>query len=141
MSGVAMKSPLRAIVVEDEFMLAEILADALVTLGCEVLGSAANVDDGVRLAGESQCDFAIVDLNLKGKMAFPVLDRLHDRGIPCLMATGAFAEDIPPRYLGAARLSKPYDIRELQRALGLLMPGFEFSRRSDGRAMKSNVAY
>ncbi|HEV7121950.1 MAG TPA: response regulator [Rhodanobacter sp.] len=136
-----MKSPLRAIVVEDEFMLAEILADALATLGCEVLGSAANVDDGVRLAGESLCDFAIVDLNLKGKMAFPVLDRLHERGIPYLMATGAFAEDIPQRYLGAARLSKPYDVRELQRALGQLMPGFDFPRRSEGRTMNSNVAF
>lgn len=124
--GVVMKNSLRAIVIEDDFLLADMLADVLLKLGCEVLGCASNVGDGVQLAGESLCDFAIVDLDLKGIMAVPILDRLRDRGVPFLVATGAFAEDIPPPYLDAPRLSKPYDLREMQRALGLLMPDWSF---------------
>ena len=123
-----MRNSPRAIVIEDDFLLSEILVDALVKLGCEVLGSASNVGDGVQLAGESVCDFAIVDLRLKGKMAFPVLDRLRNRGVPFLMATGTFTEDIPPSYLAAVRLTKPYDLHELQNALGLLLPGFDVPR-------------
>ena len=125
-------NPLRALVIEDDFLLAEMLADALVKLGCKVLGSAVSVEDGVRLAGEIMCDFAIVDLDLRGEMAFPIFDRLHARGIPCLMATGAFPVDIPEPYRATMRLSKPYDLRELHRALGLLVPGFDFPRQVKG---------
>ena len=135
-----MRDSLRAIVVEDDFLLAEILVDVLINLGCKVLGSAWNVVDGVRLAGESRCDFAIVDLDLNGRTAIPVLDRLRDRGIPFLVATGAFAEDIPASYVDAARLSKPYDLRELKHALGLLVPGFELLRQSEGHSINSSAA-
>ncbi|MEO7050070.1 MAG: response regulator [Rhodanobacter sp.] len=135
-----MKNPLRALVVEDDFLLAEMLVDALVKLGCEVLGSAANVDDGVRLAGESTCDFAIVDLDLRGEMAFPIFDRLRDRGIPCLMATGAFPVDIPEQYRATMRLSKPYDLRELHCALALLVPGFDLPRQMEGSDAGSKPA-
>ena len=135
-----MKNSLRAIVVEDDFLLAENLVDVLVKLGCTVSGSASSVVDGVRLAGESRCDFAIVDFDLRGEMAIPVLDRLRDRGIPFLVATGVFAGDIPPPYADAARLSKPYDLRELRRALDLLAAGFDTARQSEGLSINSNSA-
>ncbi|MEO8986771.1 MAG: response regulator [Rhodanobacter sp.] len=137
-----MKDSLRAIVIEDDFLLAQVLVDALASLGCKVLGSASNVADGVHLATESRCDFAIVDLDLKGQIALPVLDRLRGRGIPFLVATGAFSEDIPAPYVDAMRLSKPYNLRELKQALALLVPGFDLpSKPGRGSMPASSASY
>ena len=112
-----MTEPLRAIVIEDDFLLIESLRDGLAKLGCEVLACSASLGEGLQLAGDSDCDFAIVDLNLKGELAGPVLDRLEDRGVPFLLATGAYEADIPARHVDAPRLSKPYDLRELEQSI------------------------
>jgi DNA-binding response OmpR family regulator len=112
-----MNRPLRAIVIEDDFLLSEALKDGLESIGCQVQAQAANLHDGLLIAAGQTCDFAIVDLDLMGEMAFPVLDTLHDRGIPFVMATGAFPEEIPTKHASAPRLSKPYNLRELRQII------------------------
>ena len=118
--GSVMSEPLRAIVIEDKYLLAETLVDVLRKLGCQILGSAGSVGDAMNLVADSSCDFALVDLSLKGEWAFSVLDRLQDRGIPFLLATGAFIDDIPARHVAAIRVSKPYDMHDIRRALCLM---------------------
>lgn len=111
---------LRTIIIEDDFLLSDALKDGLESLGCQVKARAATLHDGLRIARRSACDFAVVDLDLKGEMAFTVLDELHNRGIPFVMATGVLVEEIPAKYAGAARLSKPYNLRELQQVIEAL---------------------
>lgn len=115
-----MNNPLRAIVIEDQYLLAEAVSDALLKLGCDVLGSAATVDGGLQLLQSRACDFAVVDLDLQGQISSPILDLLCDRGIPFLLATGMFPEEIPDRHRGAVRLIEPYDMHEIRHALGIL---------------------
>ena len=112
-----MREPLLAIVVEDQYLLAETLVDVLHKLGCKVLASAASLNDAMKLATNSPCDFAVVDIDLNGEAAFPVLDVLSDRGIPFLLATGTSLDEIPPRHVAAIAVSKPYDMHEIRRAL------------------------
>jgi hypothetical protein len=59
---------------------------------------------------------AVVDLDLQGVMAYPVLDELRQRGIPYVLATGTPQVDIPEAY-GAPVVCKPYSLHELGKAL------------------------
>ena len=123
-----MNVPLRVIFVEDDYLLAETLAECLVALGYQVSAHATTVSQALKDVEAVPCDFAIVDLFLKGEMASPVLDKLRDRGIPFLVASGAYVADIPPRHLGAPRLSKPYDLHALQHAIDGLALGASTQR-------------
>ena len=129
-----MNNPLRVIVIEDEYLLLETVTDALRKLGCEVQGSAATVDGGLELIESRSCDFALVDLDLHGQLSSAILDRLCERGIPFLLTTGAFPEDIPTRHLGAARLMKPYDMHEIRQALGILASASDLACWTEYRA-------
>ncbi|MEO8748443.1 MAG: response regulator [Rhodanobacter sp.] len=118
-----MNGTLRVIVIEDDHLLAETLVDSLTALEYQVLAQANSVAQALQSIETVACDFAIVDLYLKGETALPVLDKLCERHIPFLVATGAYVEDIPARYLTAPRLSKPYDMHELQHAIEALPLG------------------
>lgn len=125
-----MNAPLRVIVVEDDFLLAETLADSLAALGYQVVGQAASVLQALQSIESVSCDFAIVDLYLKGELALPILDKLRDRQIAFLLATGASVEDIPARHSRAPRVLKPYDAHELQRAIKGLSLGTSAKRQA-----------
>lgn len=118
-----MNIPLRVIVIEDDYLLAETLVDSLAALGYQVVAQAKSVSQALQGVETVACDFVIVDLYLKGEAAVPVLDKLCDRHIPFLVATGAYVADIAPRHLAAPRLSKPYNMRELQQAIEELSLG------------------
>lgn len=111
-----------AIVVEDDFFLCEALVDCLGKLGFEVGASASNVATGIHAVQTVRFDFALVDLDLKGEMAFPVLDALLTCGARFALATGAFEEDIPSRYLAVPRIIKPYDLNNLKAVIGAWFP-------------------
>jgi DNA-binding response OmpR family regulator len=106
----------RAVVFEDHYLLAESLTDLLKGLGFDVFSAAPSVEQAVRLAQTADCDVAIVDLDLRGELAYPALDELERRGVPYILATAAARRDIPARYKGPL-LQKPYSARALKEAL------------------------
>lgn len=57
---------LRAMVVEDEFIIALELEMVLADLGIEVVASANTVDKAVQLAGDLRPDFVTMDIKLPG---------------------------------------------------------------------------
>jgi CheY-like chemotaxis protein len=99
----------RILVVEDEYYLADDIVQALRSRGAEVVGPVATVGQAERLLGEGGLDCAILDINLRGEMAYPVADRLADAGIPFLFATGYGSESIPKRFRAVPQLQKPVD--------------------------------
>ncbi|MEP6897453.1 MAG: response regulator [Rhodanobacter sp.] len=113
MSGTA----IRVMVFEDDFLLAGTLADVLVRLGCQVGSCVGSYDEAMKAADTEQCDLAVVDLELRGMMAYPILDRLEARGIAYIMSTSTVRSDIPDRYRAAPLLSKPYTIDQLRAAI------------------------
>src|SRR3546814_6070425 len=52
-------SDLRVLVVEDNFLLADVIADTLREYGCEVVGPAGDVAMAVKLAREAELDGAV----------------------------------------------------------------------------------
>lgn len=108
----------RVLVVEDDYITAEDMKAELVTIGALVLGpvpdSAGALD---LLASAPPPDVAILDVNLGGEMVFPLADRLRERGIPLVFATGYECSAIPEPYARHPRLEKPLDVRQVARAL------------------------
>jgi CheY-like chemotaxis protein len=109
--------PIRILVVEDEFLLADAMTDALTELGLEVVGPVGGLAEALALVATATIDCAILDINLRGEMVFPVADVLAARGVPYVFATGYQQDGIPERFNHAPTLSKPVDIRALRSLL------------------------
>jgi CheY-like chemotaxis protein len=56
----------RVLVVEDEMLIALLIEDALVGLGCEIVGPVAKLENGLQMADEAQFDIAILDVTIRG---------------------------------------------------------------------------
>jgi CheY-like chemotaxis protein len=109
----------RLLVVEDEYLIAADLKDSLESLGAEVVGPAASVEEALRLIETSgdKLDGAVLDVNLRGERVFPVADALGARGVPFIFASGYDAVALPKAYDNVARVEKPVDKRRLLQVL------------------------
>jgi DNA-binding response OmpR family regulator len=107
---------LRVLVVEDRWHVAKALKSLLEAEGMQVKGPAATTADALRLATEQKPGVAVVDINLKGEMAYDLIDQLRDQGVYIVVASG-YA--ILPQLTGkvAAVLQKPFNAPELLAAL------------------------
>src|SRR5262245_34092401 len=97
----------RVLVVEDGWQVADALKLFLEQMGMIVVGPAATTEDARRLALWCPLELAIVDVNLKGEMAYELMEWLHDRGTRVIVISGY--HDLPPqleRY--SAILRKPF---------------------------------
>jgi len=112
----------RVLVVEDEMMIAMLVEDMLLDLGCEVVGPASHLDDAIALARSEDIDFAVLDINLGGRASFPVADVLKERGIAFVFASGYGTDGLVGSHTDARTLAKPFDLPDLEGALHALCP-------------------
>jgi DNA-binding response OmpR family regulator len=105
---------LKILVVEDNTLVAETIAEALIDSGYEVVGPATNLTAGLELAQEEELDGALLDVNLAGRLCFPIAWMLSARKVPFLFVTGyADAAMIPAELRSTGRLTKPFRLAEL----------------------------
>jgi len=116
-------APPKVLIVEDEPLIAMMLEDFLEDLGFSSAGSIDNVADGVARASEGGFDLAILDVNLRGEPCWPVADKLADRGIPFVVASGGNVFAPPDRHAGAVALVKPYKLAGVREALDRILTG------------------
>jgi CheY-like chemotaxis protein len=107
----------RIMVIEDNTFLALALEETLAHLGHQVTASAQRLDQALQLLEQADFDCAIVDVDLHGLDAFPLLDRLRQRAIRYVLATGLPLSEIPEHYRRDVLVTKPYDVNELERAI------------------------
>ncbi|MEC9367615.1 MAG: response regulator [Pseudomonadota bacterium] len=112
---------LRALVVEDEALVAMMMSEMLEDLGHEVAASASTMEEAIEVARSGAFDFAILDLNLAGKEAYPIADELKKRRIPFAFATGYGSQDLRRQYRGGATLQKPFEIGDLDVVIAALV--------------------
>jgi DNA-binding response OmpR family regulator len=108
----------RLLVVEDNYMLATDLAEALQAHGAKVIGPAAQLEDALRLIASGEgIDGALLCADLGGERAYPVADALRQGGVPFAFVTGYDAWAIPETYADAPHFEKPVDADRLVSSL------------------------
>jgi CheY-like chemotaxis protein len=117
MTAISRISAKRVLVVEDEYLVAMDMSAYLEAAGAQVVGPASNVHAALEVVRRSELDGAILDVNLRGEMAYPVADALAARGIPFVFTTGYDARMVPPRFAGVKRCEKPTTPEAISRAL------------------------
>ena len=103
---------LRVLVVEDSWHVAHALKSLLEELGMVVAGPAASLGAAERLLAARDPEVAIVDINLKGEMAYGLIDRLHGRGVRIVVISGYAVPQIAQDKV-AAILQKPFSAKSL----------------------------
>jgi two-component sensor histidine kinase len=106
----------RVLLVEDEALIGMMMVDILAELGYSVIGPVTNVAEATAAAERRDFDNAILDINLRGELVYPVADILISNGVPFLFVTGYSAERIDKRYANIPILQKPLQKKELQSA-------------------------
>jgi DNA-binding response OmpR family regulator len=98
-----------------------LVEDWLTELGCEVVGPAASVADGLKLAESTELDGAILDVNLGNETCYVLADALRNRGVPLAFATGdgtlGEVSDFPDPIV----VTKPFDFETVKTAVEALL--------------------
>jgi CheY-like chemotaxis protein len=114
-------SPLRdrhILVVEDEYLIAMSLQDALESAGSVVLGPVTSVDKAIKAIDSGpHIDAVVLDVNLGGVLSYPVADMLVARKIPFVFTSGYEDNILRTRYSQVKTCPKPYLFRAIEEAL------------------------
>jgi len=111
----------RIFVVEDMLVVAQEIEQVLFDLGCEIVGPIPTLDEAIERAETEDADGAVLDVNLDGREAYPIADRLRERGVPFLFLTGYDQRSIPEPYRSDPRLDKPFSATEFASKLEMLL--------------------
>lgn len=106
----------RVLLVEDEPIVAMCLEDMVSGLGCEIVGPAAGLDEGLAMAEREELDGAILDINLEGRRSYPIAQMLLRRGVPFAFASGYGSIDEATGIV-APLIPKPYSEEQIAAAL------------------------
>jgi CheY-like chemotaxis protein len=107
----------RVLVIEDDTLVAMSVGDMLSDLGCLVVGSAGDLTQAFEMVETGGFDFALLDVNLRGKEVFPVADVLSEKGIPFAFASGYGRAGLSDEFRASPIVSKPFQIEELSAVL------------------------
>ena len=112
----------RVLVVEDEYFLADDISRALRSVGADVAGPVGEVEDALRILHDgSVIDGAVLDVNLRSEMVFPIAQELRARHVPFVFTTGYDPVSIAPQFQDVLLWEKPIDIAAMIRGLGGLI--------------------
>lgn len=111
----------RIMIVEDEALISMMIETYLTDLGCEVVTTASRLDDAVDKAAKVAIDVAMLDVNLDGRLSYPVAEILQSRNIPFVFATGYGVICLPSALQGLPVLPKPFNLDQLASALLIAM--------------------
>jgi DNA-binding LytR/AlgR family response regulator len=104
----------RVLVVEDNFLMAEMLCDLLRGHGCEIVGPAPRLASALALVASREIDGALLDINLGGEFCFPLAEMLQAKGVPFVFVTGYADRAVVPASLrGVPVVVKPFNPLEI----------------------------
>jgi PAS domain S-box-containing protein len=109
---------LRALLVEDESLIAMHLEDLLDQLGCNVVGSASTVGEALDLA-RGDLDIAFLDVNVAGEQVYPVATALQARNVPFVFMSGY--GQLSAAWRERPSVQKPFELEQLKQAIELAL--------------------
>lgn len=120
-SGTATLEGRRILVVEDDYLVAQVLVALLEDAGAQVVGPVGWIDEAIAfIEGDRQpLDGAVLDVNLHGTKSYPVADALAARSVGFVFATGYDTGVIEDKYRRYPRCEKPFSQPALVAALAV----------------------
>lgn len=100
----------RVLIVEDDYFLAAELAALLQEFGASVLGPVGQAADALRLVSEGEPDCVLLDINLRGELAFGLAEYMQASGITVILTTGYDRWVLPETLQETICLRKPVDL-------------------------------
>lgn len=114
----------RVLVIEDEYFLADDIVQALTALGARVLGPYGDLNEATAVVDRDiAIDAAIMDINLRNEMVFPLARVLRSRKVPLVFTTGYDKSSIAPEFQDVKLWGKPLDLKAMARELTSLLKG------------------
>jgi len=112
----------RILVVEDEYFLADDIGKTLRALGAEIAGPVGHLDDAVNILHDGGIlDAAVLDVNIRSEMIFPVARELRARQVPFVFTTGYDKITIGTEFQDVPLWEKPIDIAAMVRKLAAII--------------------
>jgi DNA-binding response OmpR family regulator len=95
----------RVLVVEDDFLIACGIVDALEAANAIVVGPCSTLDAAdIQLA---HSELAVLDVNIRGRTSYALADRLEVLEVPYVFFTGCDRSMLPSRFAGIEVITKP----------------------------------
>jgi response regulator RpfG family c-di-GMP phosphodiesterase len=113
----------RILVVEDEFLIAQMVGDMLADLDCTCIGPIMTLEAGIVAAASVQCDAAIINLVIQGQKAYAVVEELAARNIPFCFASGVSPDSVHEKWRQHRFIRKPFLIEEVRTFLDEVLGG------------------
>jgi CheY-like chemotaxis protein len=107
----------KVLIVEDNFLEAEDMREAVESAGGRVVGPANSIETAVILVGNDRPDVALLNVNVNGRTSTRIAKRLSELGIPFVVVTGFARDVVPPSLRDAGYVAKPFFREELVSAL------------------------
>jgi DNA-binding response OmpR family regulator len=107
----------RVLVVEDEPIVAVNYATVLRQARIEVVGPVGTLEHALEVIEREQLSGAVIDLDLHGRSAAPILTALTQRDLPFVIVSGLPPDEVERRVGKARLLSKPCKAVELIEAV------------------------
>lgn len=104
---------LKALIVEDDAILASVFEEMLRDLGCGDVTHASSIDAAYEALDQGRPDFVLLDARLRGASAAPIATLLREEGIPVVVTTGYSRDALPPSLASGALLHKPFKAEAL----------------------------
>ena len=104
----------RILIVEDDYFIASEVARAFQVYGAHVVGPVPTLATAFDVVENGQSiEFAVLDINLRGEMVYPLAEILESRGVPFIFASGYDASAVPDRFRHVPLLTKPADFMDI----------------------------
>jgi DNA-binding response OmpR family regulator len=116
-----MRERQRILIVEDDYLIATLLAEMLETAGWHVVGPVGRLSEAVDVAAKEGFDAAVLDINLGGEAVYPVARVLDERHVPFMFLTGYGTDTLQRPFCERPRLGKPFKNEELIGTLARLV--------------------
>jgi DNA-binding response OmpR family regulator len=115
----------RVLLVEDEYFIGDDLRRVLMGLGAEVIGPLSEVADAEAIVNRGEAiDVALLDINVRDALIFPLARALRARKVPLVFTTGYDRASVISEFRDVPLLEKPLDIRSMTRLLADLAKAF-----------------
>ncbi len=110
------------LILEDDWLIAEVLEEYLTELGCDITGPAMTIPAALELLTLARPDVAVLDTTIGSDTCHRVLEECKRQGIPIIISSGHAVEQLPVFAQGLPVLPKPYTADDVRRALDQVRP-------------------